>query len=406
MTIHFPKLASKRECTGCLACVDSCQHDALNYYLGNDGHYYVKVDEDKCAGCLLCEKTCPIASCQKYGEGECATFYAAWNTDNNERFRSASGGAFSAMARYTLDHGGIVIGAAIENVCDVRHISVEEKGKIGLLQGSKYTQSDTNGIYLQTLRYLKGGKTVLFSGTGCQVGGLLSFLKNKKYDGKLITIDLICGGVPSKRLLQKFIEDEPYKVKKILSFRTKENGWKPQGFIYNMKVEGADGKVYDYTGKRNLVTTGFCTEMTERYSCYDCKFVGKHRLSDFTIGDLWGDKEYPQEHYNGLSLVVVHNHQAEMLLKEMESYLHTAPCNESQAVKANYRIKKGHSVKKYTLERIFMEYLFDKCSYQILKKIYANDYNNYSPWLGWKAIRLIYMKMIIILIQVSHVKKI
>lgn len=393
MSNHYPKLAEKNECTGCLACVDCCNNSAIDFYINKDGHYYVRINKDLCVGCLLCEKTCPVATKLKYGESECSCFYAAWNKDDVERGKSASGGVFSAMAHYVIDRGGIVVGAATENVCDVKHVVVCDKEGIKSLQGSKYTQSDTTGIYQKSYRLLKEGKTVLFSGTGCQVGGLLSYLKNKKYEGILLTVDLICGGVPSKLLLQKFIENEPFDVKRILSYRTKENGWKPKGFVYNMKVEDKGGNVHDYAGKHNLVTTGFSTEMTERYSCYDCKFVGKHRLSDYTIGDLWGDTEYPQEHYKGLSLVVAHNHQAEVLLKGMESYLQTVPCNELQAVKMNPRLVNGKSGKKNMLERKYMELLFSRCSYQTLKKIYANDFSSYSPWMGWKVIRDIYLKV-------------
>ena len=208
-----PQLANKKECTGCLACVDSCRHDAIGSYVGSDWHYYVKVDDDRCVGCLQCEKTCPIASKQDYEQSELAAFYAAWNKNDEERKRSASGGAFSTMARYVLEHGGVVVGAATENVCDVRHIIVTDISELPRLQGSKYTQSNTNGIYKRVYELLKDGRQVLFSGTGCQVGALLSFLRNKRYTGHLITVDLICGGVPSKLLLQKFVQHEPYEVK-------------------------------------------------------------------------------------------------------------------------------------------------------------------------------------------------
>lgn len=387
--MRLPKLASDKYCTGCMACVDTCNHHAIKSYLGKDGHFYVCVDEKSCVGCLSCEKTCPIVSGMEYGRSECAVFYAAWNINDEERSRSASGGAFSAMAHYVIDHGGVVIGAAIDNICDVKHIVISDINELYKLQGSKYTQSNTNGIYRKTYELLKEGKLVLFSGTGCQVGGLLSYLKNKKYSGNLITVDLICGGVPSKFLLREFVENEPYMLKRILSFRTKEHGWKPKGFIYNMKVEESDGVIHDYTGKRNLVTTGFSTELTNRYSCYDCKFVGCNRISDFTIGDLWGDKDYPVEHYNGLSLLIAHNNKALSLLDEMKDYLSFSYCDEMQAKKHNYRLIDGKNLKGKTLERKLMPWLFAHCSYNVLKKIYANDYPNYSPWVILKVCRKI-----------------
>lgn len=389
MSNHFPKLACQHECTGCLACTDSCQHNALDYYIGNDGHYYIKINEEQCVGCLICENVCPITSKQKYGESENASFYAAWNKDDAERMESASGGAFSAMAHYMIERGGVVIGAATQNVCDVRHIAITDIEGLKRLQGSKYTQSNTSGIYRETYELLKEGRMVLFSGTGCQVGGLLSYLKKKKYEGKLITVDLICGGVPSKLLLQKFVENEPYEVKRIVSYRTKVSGWKPKGFIYNLKVEDAEGKIHDYTGKRNMITTAFSTEMTNRYSCYDCNFVGTHRKSDFTIGDLWGDDQFPNEHHSGLSLVVVHNEKANQLLTEMNNYLATSPCNSNSAIVNNYRLVDGTNVRGNLWERKLMSLIFKKCSYKVLKKVYANDYPNYSLWVILKIVRKI-----------------
>jgi hypothetical protein len=99
---------------------------------------------------------------------------------------------------------------------------------------------------------------------------------------------------------------------------------------------------------------------------------------------------YPKEHYNGLSLVIAHNQKAEALLKDMEAYLQTMPCDEERAAKVNFRLVDGYSPKQYLLERKLLDVLFSNCSYKTLKKIYANDYKNYSPWVIWKAIRKIW----------------
>ena len=69
---------------------------------------------------------------------------------------------------------------------------------------SKYVQSDTCQSYNEVKQYLYDGKKVLFSGTGCQIGGLKAFLK-KDY-ANLLTVDLICHGVASPLLFKKYIE--------------------------------------------------------------------------------------------------------------------------------------------------------------------------------------------------------
>ena len=64
--MEIPKLASKHDCTGCMVCVDSCKHSALEGYKGYNGHWYVKLHKEKCVQCGLCVKKCPIVSSFSY----------------------------------------------------------------------------------------------------------------------------------------------------------------------------------------------------------------------------------------------------------------------------------------------------------------------------------------------------
>lgn len=385
--MNHPTLADIKTCTGCLACVDVCPVNALSGQYNEEGHLTYKCDTNKCILCHQCERTCPVVSNFPYRTDNKSEFYAAWCKDDDLRKHSSSGGVFAAMAQYIIGLGGYVVGASNEGVCNIKQIVINKQSEIAKLQGSKYTQSNAISSFKQTLALLKEGKCVLYSGTGCQVAGLLSYLKKRKYTGKLITVDLICGGVPSRLLIDKFLENEPYRIKKILSFRTKENGWKSKGFIYNMLVEDENGKIHDYTGVHNLVTDGFSSELTDRYSCYDCQFNGVSRASDFTIGDLWGDESHKDQHAKGVSLVIAHNEQAVAFLKEIEEILYTEPTDKDRAIQFNHRIVNGRNPYRYLIERRYLSLFFQKLSYKTLKRLYGNDYSWNSPWILYKIVR-------------------
>lgn len=386
---HIPKLAAEKECTGCFACIDVCNKNAINIVEHLDGHRYVEIDESKCVGCGMCERTCPVVSGFEYQKSEYADFYAAWAKKRICRKASASGGVFYAMASSVIEQGGVVFGAKIESPCYVHHQAIETKEELSYLQGSKYTHSNASGNYKLALKYLKEGRMVLFSGTGCQIAGLLSFLKDKTCKGNLVTVDLICGGIPSRILIDKFISQVPYTVKRVLSFRTKETGWKPRGFRYNLKVEDENGKIYDYANKNNLITTGFSLELTNRYSCYDCSFVGINRKSDFTIGDYWGCNKYKEEHFDGISLVIAHNDKARQFLSSLKDSLFYDKADINLAISHNHRLVTGHSIQQYFFERKLLAFFSSHLSDSTFSKVYAYTFSNKSPWVLLKVFRKI-----------------
>lgn len=390
----MPTLAKYKECTGCMACVDSCHQQALQCSMNDEGHIVPFVDESKCINCGLCEKTCPVVSKLEYTKSPLAKAFAGWAKDDAIRMVSATAGAFAAMALKVLLEGGYVYGAAIVDGIFVKHICIDKKEDLHLLQGSKYTQSDATGIYKTVYEHLKTGATVLFSGTGCQVAGLYGYIGKKKYDGTLYTVDLICGGVPSRLLINKFIENEPYTVKRIVSFRSKDNGWSPGGFRYNLKVEDSQGVLHDYTDKRNLITMGFACEMTNRYSCYQCQFTGVNRMSDITIGDYWGVKDYQEQHHNGVSAIIAHNERAVEFLTACDRYLEAKEADLMDILSHNKRLGTGKD-KRYILpERRLMAAAFRKLSYKTLCRFYAFDFSNKSPWMLYKAYRAIISRII------------
>ena len=367
---RVPILASKQTCSGCMVCLDSCPTKALTLSVGNDGHLYPSFSLDKCIGCLKCERTCPIVNKFEYTVSRTNSKpWKAWDSNKKSRIRSTSGGVFAALARLILSKGGVVYGAINEGL-NVKHIRIDDIKNLFLLQGSKYLQSKTNGIYSTVKNDLESGNLVLFVGTGCQVAGLLSFIG--KPNDRLITIDLICAGVPSMLSLECFCKEENIDPKSI-SWRNKDNGWK-HGL--QLTIETLNGEIHKYNPSNSFFGGAFLGGCTNRYSCYDCRFCGINRKSTFTIGDFWGITDLPKEEvWNGVSLLITHNTQAEELLNQSD--IEAIEADWYDAISHNFRTVLGKRPLQWlNFERKLLPYAFKHFSYSTLSTLYAGTRSN------------------------------
>lgn len=373
------KLASLKECTGCMACVDACPHTVLKATIDTNGYYAIVPDSEKqCTECGRCSQICPILNLtQTTGE---SFPYAAWNKDSEQLKQSASGGIFAALASSIIQKGGSVYGAAIEGF-NVKHLRITDERELYRLQGSKYQHSDMTGIYKQVRNDLRQDMYVLFSGLGCQVAGLLSFLGKAKKE-KLYTIDTICGGLST--MLPMLDLKESGKYKGIFSFRDKDNGWQSRGFSYSLKMVRKDGSVEDL-GLGNLVLNTFSSKLLKRSSCLDCKFVGLHRNSDCTIGDFWGDESFKEQHHEGLSVLIAHNDRITSLIKE--AYMEVKPVSWKEVIADNRNIYWTH----YPLIRRFFSR--KRALRAMREKDYATAAKQMSPWSFPGLILRIYLKL-------------
>ena len=377
----MPLLADKDNCTGCLACVDICPKESLSPKYNEEGHLFYDLDEDSCISCGLCESICPVLSGIGVGRNELSEsqVFAAWAEDKEVRRAGTSGAVFGAIATSLLQKKGLVVGASFERFRTKARI-VDSPSGLPALQGSKYMQSDYSGIYNSVTSVLRDGKTVLFSGLACQVAALYSILKKRKVDtSNLITVDLICGGVPSIFLVDSFRHYYGDEYDALAGFRNKTQ--------YEFSVHRQDGSVEVLPiTQRPLPLCGFYTELTNRYSCYNCKFAKAHRCSDITIGDFWGDKDHPSERNSGVSVAVAHSSKGESILYSSE--LHVERIKWRDFLPYNPRMVNGYSPRSKTWQRKQLARLFRSCSYERLQEIYANKVTLKKPWLFvGKAIR-------------------
>ena len=306
---RLPQLCDDKNCTGCLACINVCNADALTRTFNEEGFYRPKLDADKCVKCGLCVKSCPVLNKPDiHFSPEGIKVFAAWHKDEDIRKKSSSGGAFTALAEAVLKKGGVVFGAAYGNNMCIEHIAVENNLGLDRLRLSKYAQSYVGETLRQVRNYLRAGRVVMYVGTPCQVAGLKQFL-NKDYEN-LLAVDIICHGVPSIMFLQKYLSWLGKKYGKVehINFRDKRKGW--YDALRVIKTEKSSEIVMK--GEKDNYWVGFSNNNNLQHYCYTCSFQEFPRISDLTIADFWGiGKQKPfghkEEIEKGISMIVVNN---------------------------------------------------------------------------------------------------
>ena len=301
------KLKNKFNCCGCELCAEVCTKQAIKMTEDDRGFLYPKVDNKLCNNCGRCEQVCPMLHVKEARRPEHT--YAVKNKDLSIRMVSSSGGVFSIFCKQIINNGGVVYGAVFDTKWNVRHARIEKIEDIHLLRGSKYVQSRMSGIYASVKADLKSGIPVLFSGCHCHIAALHSYLKCS-YDN-LLTVDVICGGVPSPRIWKEYLAEEIAAHRaanggstvslslnytpliKGVRFRDKSNGWRKFCFDLQLAEASADGK-------RSSVSTSYKTYIWKhvfmlswlrgfisRPSCHKCRFRRGKSGANYTIADFW-----------------------------------------------------------------------------------------------------------------------
>lgn len=351
------EICSADKCTGCLACYNACTHQAIKVKEDELGHFHPFVDTEKCIECLLCKSSCPVNN--KPALVYPTKCYAVALIDENDLYKSASGGASTAIMRIFLQNGGIVYGCTGEDIFNVHHIRIDNVADIKKLRGSKYVQSYIGSIYNNVKEDLKAHYEVLFTGTPCQIAGLKSYLK-KEYPN-LTTADLVCHGVPSQRMLTENIHNytsdtDGSKIK--VSFRRKtgrkepklnsariEFGW----FLQNQPYSCVSRKFYN-----DSYMFGFLQCLTFRESCYACRYATSARCSDITLADFWGlGDDAGFDKGSGVSLCLVNSDKGLSLINQIAPYVKIVERDVIEAIIGNGQLQrpscKNNSHKKFRI---------------------------------------------------------
>ena len=323
------KLCKKELCTGCGACAAVCPVGCIHMEPDMEGFLQPVIRTEQCVGCNRCRNVCPILT-ERSQPDERTEAYAAIHADEWIRAVSTSGGIFSLLCDWVFARGGIAFGAAYDAQFRVVHCSVEHAEDLYRLRGAKYAQSSLGDTFSQVREQLRKERYVLFSGTPCQVGGLLSYL-GKDYE-KLILVDLICHGVPSPKVWQHYVDyrsmkDAGGQKPAGINLRSKETGWPG----YSIRFDYPDGQFYSAPNTEDPYLRGFVGNLYLRQSCHNCCFKGSTRLSDFTLGDYWGVwSQLPEFHDGkGTSLVLLHTQKAKNIWEQTAVHMRCSEAPEN-----------------------------------------------------------------------------
>ena len=229
----------------------------------------------------------------------------AKSKDVPERLASSSGGVFALLAHDVLASGGVVCGAAWDEGCRrVRHVLVEDEHGLDAVMRSKYVQSSVGrAVYEGARAALRADRRVLFSGTACQVAGMRAYLGKLAQGDGFLAADVICHGVPSPLLWEKWAEHREERACALLrgvNMRSKTTGWLSFSAAYEYAAEKdgsalADGSVFGDDWYMKAFLANACL----RPSCFSCP-AKRSCGSDVTLGDFWGiQSAHPEVDYEG-----------------------------------------------------------------------------------------------------------
>lgn len=300
-----------RLCTGCGLCLSFCPKKCIQYKENEEGFFYPSINQEICIDCGLCAKNCPVLNDFENKRKDVIESYYGWSNNDSIRYNSSSGGIFSEIAEIVVKSGGHVYGAAYDDNLALSHIGVDCIDDLSKLRSSKYYQSDIRRSFPAVKKNLEENKTVLYSGTGCQIDALYQYL-GKTDTTNLLTVEILCHGVPSKKVVHGYV-GSIYKSGKARSivFRDKSRyGWK-YSCVFNVIYN--DGHEYYGRSSSDLFYLGFLSEALLRESCYRCKYVGKRRIGDILLADFWGVDNESQYHISqhdldmGVSFITVNS---------------------------------------------------------------------------------------------------
>lgn len=349
-------VCERMSCTGCTACFSSCPKHCINMKEDEYGFLHPYINASLCIHCNACKNVCPqnSSNLNYHYPIDC---YAVRANNVEKRKKSTSGGSAIALLEAFVLHGGVVYCSSFDNgIIAIRRFSQSNfSDNLVKIRGSKYAQALLDDAFSNIKNDLSRDLKVLFISTPCQVDGLFHFLG--KAPENLYTVDLVCHGVPSQKMLFDHLKTYGLQIENIsnISFR--------KGPKYYLSAFNGSQIVYSKNLFYDKYLEGFLSNLSLRESCFSCLYARPERVGDITIGDFWGlssDCELKIE--DGVNLVLVNTTKGKELFSLFDDKVEFEKRTVGEAVNGNAQLmvcSKPHK-NRIKFRKMYLKRGFDK----------------------------------------------
>ncbi len=314
-------------CIGCGFCRPSCRQGAITLEWSNEKTWRPSVLEGSCNSCGACLEACPntpehlvrqateaMPDGESWGLAEESSYFIAFDTDEEKRRRSASGGALTGIFKNLLESGkasGIIASLPLKSPVGEPHSQVQlfrtpeevEQGR-----GSHYHPLN----YAEILQRLpEEASDFVLAGVPCIIRGAKKLPAPVRAKIRY-TFCLVCSHNVSGAFTDCLAKKEGVPLGRPFTINLRDKMNIPNANNFNTCFSLPDREI-----RRNRFTTAF-TDMWRNYffaqeACFYCPdFWGAE--ADLSVKDAWGRLS---EDPLGKSLLIVRNQELVSDLRQM-----------------------------------------------------------------------------------------
>lgn len=165
---------------------------------------------------------------------------------------------------------------------------------------------------------------------------LLSFVGTAQE--KLLTVSLICHGVPSPKYWDTYITQQ-YKGK-LSSYSFRNRKAKEEGrtsYELNTVVDGLNIRESCFS---DIYYSTFLKGLSFRESCYYCQYARRERIGDLTLGDFDSEKYYPAFYpKSAKSVIIVNTEKGQKIINRIKHSFETIHIDYELEVRHNTQLR-------------------------------------------------------------------